>query len=100
MRRVQMSSKQLSFGEAVEYRGRTAIVVSNGPRVISGDQLVVDLAVFNQIKDGAGKVKNIVGTAEQDKLVGFLHDIPIDQVEKAEDWFFSLSDEELDGLAK
>ena len=106
------NQQKISFGDAVTFQGRTAIVVSAGARmgakesresggkVSSIPTLVLDLAVFTPITDGAGKPRSVVGTAEQSKLVGFVHDIPLDQVEQAEDWFFSLSDEEAAALDK
>jgi hypothetical protein len=94
-----MSQRQLSFGEPVEFQGRTHIVVSAGERV-AGETRVVDLAFFREVKDGAGKIKNVVGTAQQNELVGWLHDIPVEQIERTEDWFFTLSDEELAALLK
>ena len=106
------NQNQISFGEAVEFQGQTAVVVSDGARVgvretrepggkiNSVPTQVVDLAVFKPVKDGAGKVKNVVGTAERDKLVGWLHDIPVDQVQRAEDWFFTLTDDELEAVTK
>jgi hypothetical protein len=107
-----MSNTAIKFGDPVEYRGRTAIVVSDGARmgaiesrqsggqVASTPALVVDLAVFNPVLGGDGKPKKVVGTSEQAALIGWLHDIPVDQVERAEDWFFTLSDDSLAALLK
>lgn len=81
----------LKFGEPVEWNGRHAIVVG-----VKGD--VVDLLLVNEIKNGAGKIQNVVGTARQTELVHFEHDIPAADISSVEDWFFSLKDEQVNAL--
>jgi hypothetical protein len=88
---------QLKFGEPVEWKGKNATIV--GIRQI-GTGTVVDLLLVKEVRNGADLVQNVIGTARQVELVHFEHDIPAEEIERAEDWFFSLDDEQLDSLLK
>jgi hypothetical protein len=94
-RRNQMD--KLKFGEPVEWKGKNATIV--GVRTI-GTGTVVDLLLVKEVKNGADLVQNVIGTARQTELVHFEHDIPAEEIERAEDWFFSLDAQELDALLK
>lgn len=87
-----MSNQQaLKFGEAVEHKGQTAIIV--GVRGV-----LVDLLKVREVRNGADLVQNVIGTARQVELVHFEHDVPAEEIERAEDWFFSLNAKQVNAL--
>lgn len=98
MQLAAANDHRLKFGDPVEWKGQNAMVV--GVRAGANGLCVVDLLIVREVKNGAGQVLNVVGTARQVELVHFEHDVPAEEIERAEDWFFSLNAEELDALLK
>lgn len=90
-------SKLEAFKDVVSFR--ESGVEHNMIVLAVKDKGVIDGVFVRQLLGPDGKTPlNVVGSSRQAEMIQFRHDVPPSQYRTVEDWFFSLSDDELQAV--